>query len=83
MSYEQVKFDIYLKQVSMTKSAFYTRYSNENRSYVMSTEPSSKAEARAYFRGVKPLNTEQFDNLYQVDLMKESNSDPKKGLLLG
>ena len=67
----------------MTKWALYTRYSNENRSYVMSTEQNSKAEARAYFMGVKQLSVEQFDNLYQVDLMKESKSDPKKGLLLG
>jgi len=67
----------------MTKWALYTRYSNENRSYVMSTEQSSKVEARAYFMGIKRLNAEQFDQIYQVDLMKESNSDPKKGLLFG
>ena len=67
----------------MTKWALYTRYSNENRSYVMSTVQSSKAEARAYFMGVKRLNAEQFDNLYQVDRMKESKSNPNKGLLLG
>ena len=67
----------------MSKWALYTKYSNENRSYVMSTEQNSKAEARAYFMGVKQLNAEQFDQIYQVDLMQESKSDPKKGLLLG
>ncbi len=67
----------------MTKWALYMRYSNENRSYVMSTEQNSKAEARAYFMGVKQLNAEQFDNLYQVDTMTESKSNPNKGLLLG
>ncbi len=67
----------------MTKWALYTRYSNENRSYVMSTEQNSKAEARAYFMGVKQLNVEQFDNLYQVDTMKESKPNPNKGLLFG
>jgi len=67
----------------MTKWALYTRYSNENRSYVMSTVQDSKAEARAYFMGVKQLKAEHFDNLYQVDLMKESKSNPNKGLLLG
>ena len=65
------------------KWALYTRYSNENRSYVMSIALPSKAEARAYFMGVKKLNAEQFDQIYQVDLMQESKSDPKKGLLLG
>jgi hypothetical protein len=59
----------------MTKWALYTRYSNENRSYVMSIELGSKAEARAYFMGVKKLNAEQFDQIYQVDLMKESKTD--------
>ena len=67
----------------MAKWALYTRYSNENRSYVMATEQRSKAEARAYFMGVKQLNAEQFDALYQVDNMKESKSNPNKGLLLG
>jgi len=67
----------------MTKWALYTRYSNENRSYIASVELNSKSEARAYFMGVKKLNAEQFDNLYQVDHMKESKSDPNKGLLLG
>ena len=67
----------------MTKWALYTRYSNENRSYIASVELNSKSEARAYFMGVKRLNAEQFDNLYQVDHMKESKSDPNKGLLLG
>jgi len=33
--------------------------------------------------GVKQLNAEQFDNLYQVDRMTESKSNPNKGLLLG
>ena len=67
----------------MTKWALYTRYSNENRSYIASVELNSKSEARAYFMGVKKLNAEQFDNLYQVDHMNESKSDPNKGLLLG
>jgi len=67
----------------MAKWALYTRYSNENRSYIMSTEQQSKAEARAYFMGVKQLTAEQFDNLYQVDYMNESKSNPNKGLLLG
>ena len=64
------------------KWALYTRYSNENRSYVMSIALPSKAEARAYFMGVKQLNAEQFDQIYQVDLMKESNSD-RRTLLRG
>ena len=65
------------------KWALYTKYSNENRSYVMSTEQNSKAEARAYFMGVKQLNANQFDQIYQVDLMKESKDNTNKGLLLG
>jgi hypothetical protein len=65
------------------KWALYTKYSNENRSYVMSTEQNSKAEARAYFMGVKRLSAEQFDQIYQVDLMKESKDNTNKGLLLG
>ena len=67
----------------MAKWALYTRYSNENRSYIMATEQNSKAEARAYFMGIKRLNAEQFDNLYHVDTMIESKSNPNKGLLLG
>ena len=67
----------------MAKWALYTRYSNENRSYVMSTEQNSKVEARAYFMGVKRLTAEQFDQIYQVDLMQESKTNPNKGLLLG
>jgi len=67
----------------MVKWALYTKYSNENRSYVMSIALSSKAEARAYFMGVKKLNAEQFDQIYQVDLMNESNDNTNKGLLLG
>jgi hypothetical protein len=67
----------------MSKWALYTKYSNENRSYVMSTEQNSKAEARAYFMGVKQLNAKQFDQIYQVDLMKESKDNTNKGLLLG
>jgi hypothetical protein len=67
----------------MSKWALYTKYSNENRSYVMSTEQNSKAEARAYFMGVKQLNANQFDQIYQVDLMKESKDNTNKGLLLG
>jgi hypothetical protein len=67
----------------MAKWALYTRYSNENRSYVMSITLDTKAEARAYFMGIKKLNAEQFDNLYQIDTMEESKSNPNKGLLLG
>ena len=67
----------------MSKWALYTKYSNENRSYVMSTEQNSKAEARAYFMGVKRLTAEQFDQIYQVDLMQESKDNTNKGLLLG
>ena len=68
----------------MSKWALYTKYSNENRSYVMSTEQNSKAEARAYFMGVKQLTAKQFDQIYQVDLMQESkDNDINKGLLLG
>jgi len=61
----------------MAKWALYTKYSNENRSYVMSIALPSKAEARAYFMGVKKLNAEQFDQIYQVDLMKESKQDSR------
>ena len=61
----------------MSKWALYTKYSNENRSYVMSTEQNSKAEARAYFMGVKQLTAKQFDQIYQVDLMKESKSESR------
>ena len=67
----------------MSKWALYTKYSNENRSYVMSTEQNSKLEARAYFMGVKQLTAEQFDQIYQVDLMQESKDNTNKGLLLG
>jgi len=67
----------------MSKWALYTKYSNENRSYVMSTEQNSKAEARAYFMGIKRLTAEQFDQIYQVDLMQESKDNTNKGLLLG
>jgi hypothetical protein len=67
----------------MTKWALYTRYSNENRSYIASVELNSKSEAKAYFMGVKQLDAVQFDNLYQVDRMNESKSNPNKGLLLG
>ena len=67
----------------MSKWALYTKYSNENRSYVMSTEQNSKAEARAYFMGVKRLTAEQFDQIYQIDRMKESKDNTNKGLLLG
>jgi hypothetical protein len=68
----------------MSKWALYTRYANENRSYVMSTEQNSKAEARAYFMGVKQLTAKQFDQIYQVDLMQESkDNDINKGLLFG
>jgi len=68
----------------MSKWALYTKYSNENRSYVMSIALPSKAEARAYFMGVKQLNAEQFDQIYQVDLMQESkDNDINKGLILG
>ena len=67
----------------MSKWALYTKYANENRSYVMSVELNSKAEARAYFMGLKKLKADQFDLQFEVDYMQESKSDPKKGLLLG
>ena len=59
----------------MSKWALYTKYSNENRSYVASVVLPSKSEARAYFMGVKRLTAEQFDQIYQVDLMEESKSN--------
>ena len=65
------------------KWALYTRYSNENRSYVMSIELGSKAEARAYFMGLKKLKAEQFDLQFEVDLMQESKDNTNKGLLFG
>ena len=37
----------------MAKWALYTRYSNENKSYIMSTEQQSEADALAYFMVVK------------------------------
>ena len=67
----------------MAKWALYTKYSNENRSYVMSVELHSKAEARAYFMGLKKLKADQFDLQFEVDIMHESKSNPNKGLLLG
>ena len=67
----------------MAKWALYTKYSNENRSYVMSIELASKAEARAYFMGLKKLKAEQFDLQFEVDVMQESKFDRNKGLLLG
>ncbi len=67
----------------MSKWALYTRYSNENRSYVMSIALPSRAEARAYFMGIKRLSADQFDKIYQIDLMEESDSNSKKGLLFG
>ena len=67
----------------MSKWALYTKYSNENRSYVMSIALPSKAEARAYFMGLKKLKAEQFDLQFEVDLMQESKDNTNKGLLLG
>ena len=61
----------------------YTKYSNENRSYVMSVELNSKAEARAYFMGLKKLKADQFDLQFEVDYMQESKDNTNKGLLLG
>ncbi len=67
----------------MAKWALYTKYSNENRSYVMSVELNSKAEARAYFMGLKKLKAEQFDLQFEVDYMQESKDNSNKGLILG
>ena len=66
------------------KYALYTRYANENRSYISSIKIGSLAEAKAYFIGMKQLTEEQFDQQFQVDVMQEQGTGHgSKGLLFG
>jgi len=67
----------------MAKFALYTKYPNENRSYISAVHMTTIEEARAYFMGMKRLSPEQFDQTFQVDVMAEASSDPGKGLMFG
>tara|TARA_R100001244_G_scaffold48776_1_gene43380 strand:+ start:683 stop:898 length:216 start_codon:yes stop_codon:yes gene_type:complete len=66
------------------KYALYTKYPNENRSYISSINIGSLAEAKAYFIGMKRLTEELFDQQFQVDLIQEQGKGQgSKGLLFG
>ena len=49
----------------------------------MSIYIDSLKEAKAYFMGLKRLSAEQFDNIYQVDIIPEIKNNNTKGLMFG
>jgi len=63
------------------KFGMYTKGTNESLNHINLIEMPNRAQAEAYFAGVKQLSLEQFRNLFVV---KEIASDHKdKNLLLG
>ena len=58
----------------------YTKGTNESTHHVNIVDMNSKTEAAAYFAGMKRLSLHQFQNLFEVREIKDSNS---KNLLLG
>ena len=65
---------------SKIQYGLYTRGANEQSSYVYRVDMPTLAEAEAYFAGVKRLPLEQLHNLF---IIREINSDQSKNLLLG
>tara|TARA_R110002050_G_scaffold104284_1_gene213667 strand:+ start:103 stop:297 length:195 start_codon:yes stop_codon:yes gene_type:complete len=63
------------------KFGMYTKGTNESRNYINLIEMSNRAQAEAYFAGVKQLSLEQFRNLFVVKEISSGHKD--KNLLLG
>jgi len=65
----------------MTKFGMYTKGTNESvQSHVNIIDMNTKAEAEAYFAGVKQLSLLEFRNIFEVREIKDHND---KNLLLG
>lgn len=58
----------------------YTKGTNESTHHVNVVDMNSKPQAEAYFAGMKRLSLQQFQNLFEVREIKDTNS---KNLLLG
>jgi len=66
----------------MTKFGMYTKGTNESvNGHVNIIDMNTKAEAEAYFAGVKQLSLSQFNNLFVVKEIGSLNEN--KNLLLG
>jgi hypothetical protein len=64
----------------MAKYGMYTKGTNESTHHVNVVDTNTKAEAEAYFAGMKRLSLVQFQNLFEVREVQSPNS---KNLLLG
>ena len=65
----------------MTKYGMYTKGTNESvNGHINIVDTNTKAEAEAYFAGVKHLSLSEFRNIFEVREIRESNN---KNLLLG
>ena len=63
----------------MSKFGLYTKNASESSHHYNSIELPTKTQAEAYFAGVKQLSLEQFNDLFIVKEIKESD----KTLLYG
>jgi len=63
----------------MSKFGMYTKGTTESVGHINVVNVPTKAQAEAYFAGVKKLSLEQFNNLFVVREIKEDS----KNLLLG
>jgi len=65
----------------MTKFGMYTKGTNESvNGHVNIIDMNTKAEAEAYFAGVKQLSLSEFRNIFEVREIRDPNN---KNLLLG
>ncbi len=65
----------------MTKFGMYTKGTNESvNGHVNIIDMNTKAEAEAYFAGVKHLSLPEFRNIFEVREIRDPNN---KNLLLG
>jgi len=64
----------------MAKFGLYTKGTNESTNHINLVELTTKAEAEAYFAGVKRLSLPQLHNLF---IVREVQSPYSKNLLLG
>jgi hypothetical protein len=57
----------------MSKFGLYTKNSNESAGHINVVEMPTKTQAEAYFAGVKQLSLTQFQDLFNVKEVKESD----------
>jgi hypothetical protein len=57
----------------MSKFGLYTRNYNETSSYIFTCDMPNIDHAKAYFAGLKQLSLEEFQNLFIVKEIKDTN----------